>query len=176
MKIELWVTKELKIDKNKEAFKKYNYDGFLILEQLYYAKLTGARLHTIATIIEIKTPENIYPKIKEIKEKDFSEKLYAPIGQNGSYAETAIKIGDTLANLFYREVNSFEILPFYRFKNNGKYLLIEFRGTWCAPCLWATPKIKEFYNKNNSQVDILSLNFKDTRYDRINLLKYHQFL
>ena len=167
LKIDLWVTDKLKIDKNLEAFNKYHYNGSFILEQEYFFKSTGTKLHTITTEIKPNVPTNIYPKLEAFKKEDFSKKLYAPISQNDSLSSNSVEVGDTLANLFYRSVETFKERPIYAFKNNGKFLLVEFWGTWCAPCLSASPKIKAFYDKNRNKVDVLSFNAADKRYDRI---------
>jgi thiol-disulfide isomerase/thioredoxin len=40
---------------------------------------------------------------------------------------------------------------------NKKYTLIDFWGTWCAPCLELTPKLVALHNKYQSVLDIISI-------------------
>ena len=44
--------------------------------------------------------------------------------------------------------------PFF---NNKEYLLIDFWGTWCTPCIRSIPKLKELYAWNKEHVGFLSL-------------------
>lgn len=55
--------------------------------------------------------------------------------------------------------NSFDVLPSN--KKIPKYTLVEFWGTWCAPCLELTPIIKDFNTKYNDIVDVVSIAFDD---------------
>lgn len=45
--------------------------------------------------------------------------------------------------------------------DNTKYLLVDFWGTWCKPCVADIPKLKEIYSKNEDKLNILSLNSRD---------------
>ena len=45
--------------------------------------------------------------------------------------------------------------------SDKKLLLLDFWGTWCAPCMELTPDLKELYNKYNSKLDIVSIAFQE---------------
>tara|TARA_R110002167_G_scaffold177533_1_gene377333 strand:- start:2949 stop:4313 length:1365 start_codon:yes stop_codon:yes gene_type:complete len=80
-------------------------------------------------------------KIKEIKGKDF---IYGnKVGQKlkNFELETLTSKKEKLANIL----------------NKKKYTIIDFWGTWCKPCREQIPILKEFYNKNKDQINIISI-------------------
>jgi thiol-disulfide isomerase/thioredoxin len=66
-------------------------------------------------------------------------KIYGPNPNNYAY------------DFKLEELNS-DSLQLYRVLNNRKYVLLDFWGTWCHPCLEAMPRLKEFYT-NSPKMD-----------------------
>jgi thiol-disulfide isomerase/thioredoxin len=59
------------------------------------------------------------------------------------------------------------------------FLLLEFWGTWCGPCLKFNPQIKEFYDINDKKLSILGIaldtsNEKVLKYVKNNSIKWQQ--
>jgi thiol-disulfide isomerase/thioredoxin len=59
------------------------------------------------------------------------------------------------------------------------FLLLEFWGTWCGPCLKFNPQIKEFYDINEKKLSILGValdtsNEKVLKYVKNNNVKWQQ--
>ena len=50
----------------------------------------------------------------------------------------------------------------------GKYLVINFWATWCAPCLKEIPAFVKFYEENSDHVEILGLDFEPVDLEIIN--------
>jgi thiol-disulfide isomerase/thioredoxin len=50
----------------------------------------------------------------------------------------------------------------------GKYLVINFWATWCAPCLKEIPEFVKFYEENSDHVEILGLDFEPVDLEIIN--------
>lgn len=45
----------------------------------------------------------------------------------------------------------------------GKYVVLDFWGTWCIWCVRGIPKMKEYYNKYKGKFEILSIDCNDTQ-------------
>lgn len=80
-------------------------------------------------------------KIKEIKGKDF---IYGN------------KVGQKLKN-FELETLTLKKEKLADILKQKKYTIIDFWGTWCKPCKEQIPTLKEFYNKNKNQVNLISI-------------------
>jgi thiol-disulfide isomerase/thioredoxin len=44
--------------------------------------------------------------------------------------------------------------------NNKKYLLLDFWGSWCRPCIESIPELKSFYQENNKKIDLISVDME----------------
>lgn len=44
----------------------------------------------------------------------------------------------------------------------GKYVILDFWGTWCPWCIKGIPQMKEYYNKYKGKFEILSIDSHDT--------------
>ncbi|MCP4877569.1 MAG: TlpA family protein disulfide reductase [Gammaproteobacteria bacterium] len=54
--------------------------------------------------------------------------------------------------------------------NRGKWLIINFWATWCAPCIKEMPELESFYQNNKAIAHIWGVTFEDT--DKAKILEY----
>jgi thiol-disulfide isomerase/thioredoxin len=47
----------------------------------------------------------------------------------------------------------------------GKYAVLDFWGTWCGPCMYGVPKMKEYYNKYKDRLEIVGIACNDVESD-----------
>lgn len=52
----------------------------------------------------------------------------------------------------------------------GKWLIINFWATWCAPCIKEMPELERFYQENKSSAQVWGVTFEDT--DKTKILEY----
>lgn len=52
----------------------------------------------------------------------------------------------------------------------GKYVLIDFWGVWCGPCVAEMPRVKEYAEKYADKLTILGINSGDTKEKMVNFL------
>ncbi|MCF6223325.1 MAG: AhpC/TSA family protein [Flavobacteriaceae bacterium] len=95
--------------------------------------------------IDPKLSDNIY--YKNLKKRI--------AGITSTKAGQPVPVIKTTSTLDGKEFN----LESYR----GKYVMIDFWGTWCAPCVGEMPHVKEFLAKHKDQMEVLGVNYGDTK-------------
>lgn len=71
-----------------------------------------------------------------------------------NYVQRGLKQG-TAAPLFEAKTLSGQSISLDDYQN--KYVLLDFWGTWCGPCLYETPYLKEAYEKFGDQVQFIGI-------------------
>lgn len=49
----------------------------------------------------------------------------------------------------------------------GKRLIINFRATWCPPCVHEMPELEKFYRDNRQRAQVRGVTFEDTDRDKL---------
>lgn len=57
---------------------------------------------------------------------------------------------------------------------NGKYIVLDFWGSWCGWCIKGFPKMKDFYAKHKNRVEIIGVDCRDTLERWKTAVKNHQ--
>ena len=70
-----------------------------------------------------------------------------------------IKEGNAAPDFTAKDINGNE---FQLSSLQGKYVVLDFWGSWCGWCIADFPKMKELYNKYNGKFEIVSIDCKDS--------------
>ncbi len=74
-------------------------------------------------------------------------------------AEIAVKEGEEAPDFSLNDLNG---KPLALSSLKGKYVIIDFWGSWCPWCVKGMPDMKKYYDKYNDKMDILSVDYGDT--------------
>lgn len=136
-----------------------NIDDNLILKEIK----NNYRYQNIKYAVEINdlSGANFSELIKKNTTADIKLK-YEPISENNTLNSESVKIGQIAPDIYYRRVFQADIINLYQTTQKSNYTMIEFWGTWCMPCLAATPKIKKLHDKfTRDELSIISFNTGD---------------
>lgn len=73
-------------------------------------------------------------------------------------AELNIRVGKKAPEFSLKNVNNKTIKIDY---SSNKFTVLDFWGSWCAPCISGFPKMKEYFNKYNGQIDFIGIACND---------------
>lgn len=57
----------------------------------------------------------------------------------------------------------------------GKYVMIDFWGVWCGPCVQEMPQVQEFAEKYSDKLEIVGINSGDTKTKMMTFLEKHNY-
>jgi len=86
----------------------------------------------------------------------FAEVL--PSSPPSDIANNAVDVGDKAPDfmLYDTDGNQFALSSL-----RGKYVLLVFWGTWCPPCIRSIPRMKEFYEEFQHEVEIVGVAIRE---------------
>jgi len=99
---------------------------------------------------------SFYPSLDDdVKKSEFGKLIKEKIE-----VWNQLKIGSEAPDFEYLTFNNQKIrLSDYR----GKYVVLDFWGSWCGPCKMEIPKLKEFHNENKEKVEMIGIACRDTK-------------
>jgi thiol-disulfide isomerase/thioredoxin len=117
------------------------------------------------------------------EQKEIIQKNYTKLSESVKNSEFGIIIKEKIDKWKTLTINStapnFEYQTYKngKFKlseNNEKYIVLDFWGSWCGPCIMEMPKMKEFYNKNKNEVEIIGISARDKKENWIKAIKENE--
>ncbi|MET0464628.1 MAG: TlpA disulfide reductase family protein [Chitinophagaceae bacterium] len=90
------------------------------------------------------SPDSVFSEILKERSALFSAYLNASTVVAGAKAKEF--------NLTDIKGNSFSLAD-----QKGKYVVLDFWGSWCVPCIQGLPKMKEYYEKYKTKVEFVGI-------------------
>lgn len=98
-------------------------------------------------------------------------KLIKPDARNSKYwdkvkqeikSNKIIAIGDLSPELNEKDINN---MPVYLTDIKNKYVVLDFWGSWCAPCIRGLPQMKKYYEKYKEEIEFIGIACNDKEND-----------
>lgn len=128
------------IENKKDRFILDNLEYEIAAYLMYY--FPKEKVRRLYPLLSEEAKNSTYGKLVE-KKMDFWESL---------------EKGAPAPNFSYKTLNDKQI-SLDQFK--GKYVLLEFWGTWCPPCVKEIPELKTFYDSNRDNIEIIGIACND---------------
>lgn len=119
---------------------------------------------------------------------EYNRSFYYKLGDSINLGDKLFKIDkidNEISKIYLKEIKTNELYTNYRIGSNiedfrvkklnnefsklskmnikdKKFILLDFWGTWCQPCIKLTPKIKNIYRNNYEDLNIISIAFDDS--------------
>ena len=141
-------------------------------EDATVALLIHVKYDQVLTAIDKLTPEVRNGRMKS--EIDSNEKLFSQV-MKGVAARKAVKndtvtIGMQVPELGLKDLHG-HVLELKSLR--GKYVVLDFWGSWCTWCIKGFPKLKEFYAKYKDRLEIVGIDCDDTAEKWATTVKKH---
>lgn len=81
--------------------------------------------------------------------------------------DTGVQVGDEVANFQAKDIINSKLISPSMFM--GKYILLDFWGTWCSPCLKGIPDLVSLNKRYSKQIQIISIS--NDKKQKLNELK-----
>ncbi len=109
----------------------------------------------------------ILPRLRSLNFGTLDSVQYADQKLNQHLVGKNIEQAPILPDFSFYTVDSNQLENLYSRQNNGKFILIDFWATWCAPCLREMPQLAAFQAENAALLEVISLNQGDHRADHV---------
>jgi len=153
----------------KYADAKKTQDSLLIKKEVESIEKIISEINTLTIDFIVKHPDWDYSaEVLMILPMDSCYKYYPTLSKNvqnsffGNYAKDvlyAVKTGDTAPSFSLINQNG-ETVSLSDFK--GKYVVLEFWGTWCGYCIKDIPKMKQYHSKYKNKTAFVSIACRDS--------------
>ena len=134
--------------------------------------LTNVNYDQVLTAISKLTPKVRNGRMKS--DIDSTEKLFTrvvkEVAASKAVKNDTVMIGDQVPELGLKNLNG-NVLELKSLR--GKYVVLDFWGSWCTWCIKGFPKMKEYYAKYKDRLEIVGIDCNDTAEKWAEAVKKH---
>ena len=153
-------------EKNEELTRQiYQISDKIERKKVQYIKNNADKLVSAFLLSSLREEENIIACADALDES-VRGSIFSPVFEQVEKLKekiaSTVKVGDAAPD-FKLKTSQGKELAFSELK--GKWVIIDFWGSWCGWCIKDFPAMKQFYAANKKKIEILGVNCNDT-YDR----------
>ena len=100
-------------------------------------------------------PEALSPFLDRVDKKTYSDNYFYKAVSDRISGAFKTRVGQMCPHI--ETDDTYDGAPFSLSSMKGKYVLIDFWGTWCGPCMAGVPHMKEFRDKHQDKMEILGI-------------------
>ena len=152
-----WANRQKRLNARRELYSNYirtNIDNPLSIYLLCWQPLDSMEIYNDK--IEAIASNSIFRHVF-----DDHVKLYQEY-KSAMKAKEEVIIGNKAPDFTLEDVTG---KPFMLSSLRGKYVIIDFWGSWCGPCIAGIPKMKSIYEKNKNKFEILGVACREESID-----------
>ncbi|MGP8322614.1 MAG: TlpA family protein disulfide reductase [Methanosarcinaceae archaeon] len=124
----------------------------------------------LSAFLLLQNQKDTIQKYYEYFDEEVKNSSYGQIVAQKIDAWNRISIGAKAPDFKYQTLdgNSFHL------SNHGdKYVVLDFWGSWCDPCIGGFPAMKQFYNEHNNTVEFVGIACRDQKENWIRAVEEH---
>ena len=173
-------------EKQEDLMKEYQEKSPAIQEKANNAYKTFIKNHpdyeanavivtSLETLEEMEEAAKLMsPAVREGRMKDFYMASIDRLKKQKEMEEKAAKAQAPGVDAPDFTLNNLEGKPLKMSSLKGKYVVLDFWGSWCGWCIKGFPKMKEYYEKYKGKFEILGIDCNDTPEKWKEAVKKHQ--
>ena len=162
------ILEHIKIEQEKD-WNKFDSINMVLMKQemdiLSSLPVDAASIYKLSNIARMLKNMKDFPCMEQMKDLEKSLAAHAPKGfedqlaeiHNYVYPSPLLHVGDKYvdAELFDMQGNTHRLSEAF---SGGRYVLLDFWGIGCGPCMMSEPEMREVYERLNGKLEIVGIN------------------
>ena len=124
----------------------------------------------LSAFLLLQNPKDTIQKYYQHFTEEVKNSIYGQIITQKVASWSRISIGALASDFKYQALNG----NFFQLSNHrDKYVVLDFWGSWCGPCIDGFPAMKQFYKEHNHRVEFVGIACRDQKENWIRAVEEH---